>query len=479
MTLSLVALAANNLEQPHHVRGTEEVMSDNLLGTRRHRGNLVDVQRRCVGGQDGIRLGDLIEFREDIFFRLHVLEDGLDHDIGFFKAVKGQPQLKHREPLLNILGRKSPPLYRAFVVLSNCRQAAVQRFLRRFSENHGNPGVEIRHGDSAAHGPRADDAGLVYLENGRVFRNARDLAHFPLSKERMNQPLGLIGVKTLGKKLCFALDALIEGQLRRGFDCFDGFERGHHAASFLADRLANGGEDRSICRLIAKPVCSFTGSRRRPGLGPRFARKRYGARQQITLRLTLDNTVDNAIFDICGNRVAERAHLSRLGHAHQSRQPLGAGRPRDNTQLHLGLADLRRCNGDPIVASLGYLQPPSKRRSVKRGDHRLRTSFEHPQQWVKPIATLFPPRRNFSELLDVGPRDKRAASADQNKGVDRIVVLVSPDRFLDTLGNTRAESIYRRIINGDHTHRSVTGEEDEVAHAGRLLDRQNKGESVV
>ena len=70
----------------------------------------------------------------------------------------------------------------------------------------------------------------------------------------MNQSLGLVRVKTLAEEFRLALDALIEGQLCRGFDRVDGFERGHHAASFLADRLAHGGEDWSVRRLIATPL---------------------------------------------------------------------------------------------------------------------------------------------------------------------------------------------------------------------------------
>ena len=48
--------AADDLQQPHHVRGAEEVEPDDLLRPLRHRGDLIDVERGGVRGEDRVRL---------------------------------------------------------------------------------------------------------------------------------------------------------------------------------------------------------------------------------------------------------------------------------------------------------------------------------------------------------------------------------------------------------------------------------------
>ena len=45
-------LRAHHFEQPHDVRGTEEMQTEHVAGALRERGDGVDVQRRGVGGED-------------------------------------------------------------------------------------------------------------------------------------------------------------------------------------------------------------------------------------------------------------------------------------------------------------------------------------------------------------------------------------------------------------------------------------------
>ena len=55
------ARAAHDLEQLHHVRGTEEVQPDDVRRPRRRVGDPVDVERRRVGREDRARLRDAVE----------------------------------------------------------------------------------------------------------------------------------------------------------------------------------------------------------------------------------------------------------------------------------------------------------------------------------------------------------------------------------------------------------------------------------
>jgi hypothetical protein len=60
-------VAAHDFQQLHDVGRREEVHADHASGTLGRRGDLVDVQRRGVGGEDRARLGDGVELGEHSF----------------------------------------------------------------------------------------------------------------------------------------------------------------------------------------------------------------------------------------------------------------------------------------------------------------------------------------------------------------------------------------------------------------------------
>ena len=126
--------AADDFEQPHDVGGAEEVVADDLLRAGRDGGDLVDVERRRVGGQNGIGPRDAVELGEDLLLELHAFEDGLDDDVGFGKPVVGQRGLDQRQPLVHLGLRELALLDRGGVVLGDGRQAAVEGLLRDLLE---------------------------------------------------------------------------------------------------------------------------------------------------------------------------------------------------------------------------------------------------------------------------------------------------------------------------------------------------------
>ncbi len=76
------------------------------------------------------------------------------------------------------------------------------------------------------------------------------------------------------------------------------------------------------------------------------------------------------------DRIAVGAHFHRGGDARKSGQTLRSSRARNDAELHFGLADLRRRNGDAIVAGHREFQAAAKRGAVNRNDDRLSTVFD-------------------------------------------------------------------------------------------------------
>ena len=64
------------------------MQTDDILRTRRDRGDRIDIQRRGIAGQDGARLGDAIETREDVTLQGHDLKNRFDNEIGIGKLCK-------------------------------------------------------------------------------------------------------------------------------------------------------------------------------------------------------------------------------------------------------------------------------------------------------------------------------------------------------------------------------------------------------
>src|SRR6185437_4715227 len=74
--------AAYDLQQSHDIRWTEEVHADHVRRSACERGDLVDVECRGVGGENGARLGDVVELAEDFLFDAEVFEHGFDDEVG-------------------------------------------------------------------------------------------------------------------------------------------------------------------------------------------------------------------------------------------------------------------------------------------------------------------------------------------------------------------------------------------------------------
>jgi len=179
-------------------------------------------------------------------------------------------------------------IYAILIILFDGRHALVERFLRRFFDDHRNARIGVIHRDAAAHGARADYRCFANLISFCVFRNIRNLGDDPLPEERVNQSLGLRGEEAILEDLRFALAALGETEAGRGLHSVDCRERRRLSALGTPRVFPGDGENSRVLGRVLKLFIALP----RPGrrFGHDFAREGHGAFQQIAL----DNFVDDS-----------------------------------------------------------------------------------------------------------------------------------------------------------------------------------------
>ena len=112
---------------------------------------------------------------------------------------------------------KSPALHGARIILLNVCHSAIERGLVGILQQHRNSRICEHHCDSAAHRSGADDGRFIYGNQWRLFRNIRNLRHFTLAEENVNQSLGLVGEEAFDEEFLLLLAALLERQFCRSF----------------------------------------------------------------------------------------------------------------------------------------------------------------------------------------------------------------------------------------------------------------------
>ena len=81
-------LVDDDFQEPHDMGRGKEVEPHDIPGPPRGRGDLIEIEARGDGGENGAGVGDGIELCEDLLFEIHVLEDGFDDDVRLGKAFK-------------------------------------------------------------------------------------------------------------------------------------------------------------------------------------------------------------------------------------------------------------------------------------------------------------------------------------------------------------------------------------------------------
>ena len=94
------------------------MQADHVLRALGGAGDLVDIQGRGVGRQDGARLGNPIELRKHLLLERHVFEHRLDQKVGI--GQRGLIERRRNQPhaVVHLVGWQAAARHRALVVAS-------------------------------------------------------------------------------------------------------------------------------------------------------------------------------------------------------------------------------------------------------------------------------------------------------------------------------------------------------------------------
>ena len=176
-------VAAHDLEQAHDIGRREIVHAEHVLRAFGDGGDLVDVERRGVGGQDRAGLHDGVELGEHLLLDVHFLEHGLDDHVAIGDVLVVEHGRDQAEPLVHLLLLETAALDLALPVAGHDLAATVVRFLGHLQLHDGNAGVGKRHGDAAAHRAGADHGDLLDGARRRLVVDAGHLGRLALGEE--------------------------------------------------------------------------------------------------------------------------------------------------------------------------------------------------------------------------------------------------------------------------------------------------------
>jgi hypothetical protein len=358
--------AADDLEQLHHVGRREEVRADDVLRTLRERGDLVHVERRRVRREDRPRLHDLVELPEHLFLDRHVLEDGLDDDVGLTDVVVGQGRLDQAHALLDVFHRHPALLRRTFVVLADRRHAAVERVLLHLEQLHRDAGIDEVHRDAAAHRAGADHRCQLDVAHRRVGRHVGNLARRTLAEERMAKRARLGRLHQVQEQLALARHSLFERQLDRSLDRLDASRRRREVLRHRARRVQRELQEGLGVIMLDLQVAHL---RQAELVGNRLAGKRNGRLDDVAVDDLIEKLRSLEFLGL--HRRARDDHVGRHLERDDARQSLRAAGAGQDAELDLGQRDLRAGSGHAKMAAKRQLEAAAHRNAVDRRDDRL------------------------------------------------------------------------------------------------------------
>ena len=220
-------------------------------------------ERGSVARENCAGLAHAIEFPKNFLLQRHPLENRFDHHVDARKSVKAERGLDSLQAFIDKLLGKTAALHRTRVILLNISHATIERRLVGILEQNRNAGIGEHHRNAAAHRSRSHDGRGIDRNKRSIFRNVRNLPHFALAEEDVNQRLRLIGEQTFDEKFFLLLAALVERQFRCGFHGVNRGERCDQPALFRARHFASSREYRRILFRRTELFVALAGFRRR------------------------------------------------------------------------------------------------------------------------------------------------------------------------------------------------------------------------
>src|SRR5205823_168609 len=94
----------------HDVCRAEEMQAEHVRWPTRHRSKCIDIEIGRVGGKDRAAFEDGVELSKHRLFDCHILEYGLDHQIGLRKLLEIECGPKLAKTLFGFLRCHAPAL---------------------------------------------------------------------------------------------------------------------------------------------------------------------------------------------------------------------------------------------------------------------------------------------------------------------------------------------------------------------------------
>ena len=408
------ARARDDFEQRHARDRREEVHADHPLRPLRRRRDLVDRDRRRVGGEHRLAGRHRLHFTQHLLLDLEVLEHRFDHELGATEPGIGvAPRNQGDEAGVFVLGDAASlepvveDLARGEESLRDARQVGVLQ-----------PDVHARLGhrracDPGPHEARPHDAKPLHLRRRRGLRGARGLLQLRGGEEDLDQLAGNVRDREAAEQLRLALQPLGEAMPQA---VLDGFERrdgpGVVAPRLLEHLLARHAEHQHPAERVAveQPADNAAGpSTPGPPAAGQALRRREGdvvkdrGRHQLVHDAELVRPLGTLDF-------ACEDHVERGTGADQSGQPLAAAGTRQDAELHFGQPELGLgvISRNPVGAGQRELQPTPQAGTVNSHDDRLRERRDAAQHVLaigrQPLR--FGGRGELDELLNIRARDE-------------------------------------------------------------------------
>ena len=290
---------AHDFQELHHIGRAEKVHPDHVLRTPGEGCNPVDVEGRCVRGEDGASFCHRVELLEHRLLHGHVLEYRLDNQIAGLDVVVGQRRLEQRHILLDLFRGELAALDGTVVILAYGRHTLVERLLFRFQDGDGDPGAQKVHRDAATHGASADDGNARDLACRRILGHVGDLRRRTLGEKCMAQRPRLRRLHQLREKLALELEAFFERYCHGSGNRIDALEWSGEVLRERSYAVPGKLEKRVGVRKVDFHVAQ---ARERPAVCDDLTRKRQRTRQQLIFQqCALDDFVDEpGAFELLG-----------------------------------------------------------------------------------------------------------------------------------------------------------------------------------
>jgi hypothetical protein len=278
----------------------------------------------------------------------------------------------------------------------------------------------------------------------------------------MNQRLALFGADASHRKLALPLATLFEGTAAGRLDRLDRGERRVLIAPCPARHLESRRNNRCIRLRRPELVAAIPRSRRRSSPVGHLASKRQRGIAQMAVSHAVDETGAQGISR--SDRFSRNHHIDGLLDADEPRKALCPFGPGNDAQRDLGQSQTRVGRRNPVVPGHRDFHSASERCAVERHHDGLGAvlNLRHERVEIRQ-RRAFVPCRPF-QLFDVGARDERSASADDDDRANACVTVGRLDRGHQCLRHARRQRVDRRVVDLDDRDVEIRPNADGLTH---------------